>query len=60
MTGGCRMNDSNRNIAIVPISDILAGFYLTDIKALLDSLQVVLEPVSYQERFAIGGFDKIL
>ena len=54
------MDDSNRNIAIVPISDILAGFYLTDIKALLDTLQVVLEPVSYQDRFAIGGFDKIL
>lgn len=45
MTGRGRMYDSNRNIAIVPISDILAGFYLMGIKALLDSLQVVLEPV---------------
>lgn len=39
---------------------VFTGFYLTDIKALLDSLQVMLEPVGHQKRFAIGGFDKIL
>ena len=54
-----RMDDCDRDFAAVPVGDILAGFDFPNIEALLDSLKVMLEPVGYQQRFAVRGLDDI-
>lgn len=54
------MNDCDWYLSGIPVGDALAGLYLSHIKALFDTGEVVLEPISYKYRFAICGFDDIL
>ena len=60
MPGGCRVNDSHRNLSGVPIGDILGCFDLLNSKPIPDPFQIVLVPVCDQQGFAIGGLDQIL
>ena len=60
MSGTRRMYHSNRYLTIIPILDILRCLYLTNLKPFLDSLQIVVIPVSNQNRFAVCAFDEVL
>ena len=60
MTGRGWVDDCDRYLSGVPIGDVLAGFYFSHIKAFLDTGEVMLEPVSHKDRFAVCGFDDIL
>ena len=59
MTGRGRMDDCDRYLSGIPVGDVLTGFYFSHIKAFLDTGEVVLEPVSHKDRFAVCGFDDI-
>ncbi len=54
------MDDCDRDFSGIPVGNVLAGFYLSYIKALFDTGKVVLEPIGYKNRFAIGGFNDVL
>ena len=53
------MDDGDRYLSVIPVGDVLSGFYFSYIKAFLDTGEVVLEPVSYKDRFAVCRFDDI-
>ena len=43
----------------VPVGDVAAGSNLSDVKALLNTLQIVLEPVGHQNGPAVRAFDQV-
>ena len=53
------MNTGYGNFPAVPVGDIAAGSNLPDVKALLNALQIVLEPVGHQDRLAVCAFDQV-
>ena len=59
MTGRGRVDDCDRYLSGIPVGDVLTGFYFSHIEAFLDTGEVVLEPVSHKDRFAICRFDDI-
>ena len=60
MPGGGGVENSNGNNTSVPICYILRSFDFSHGKPLLDSYQVMLEPIRNQYGFAIGTFKDIL
>lgn len=60
MASGSWMNHRHRNLSGIPVCDILGSGNLPNREAFLDSLQIVLEPVGYQNWLAVGGFNQIL
>ena len=64
MSGRGRMNQGNRDVSRVPVLDVGAALdvphrNLQVCQMLDDALPVMLEPVSYQHRLSIGGFDQV-
>ena len=58
VTGGGRMDDRQGDPSIIPVSDVLAGAdFSCRREPLLNTLQVMLEPVGHQQRFAVRAFD---
>ena len=60
MTGRGWVDNCDRYLSGIPVSDVLTGFYFSNIKALFDTVEVMLEPVGHKDRFAVCGFDNIL
>ena len=59
MTGRGRVDDCDRYLSGIPVGDVLTVFYFSHIEAFLDTGEVVLEPVSHKDRFAVCRFDDI-
>ena len=64
VSGRCRVDQSDRDLAGVPVLDVTTGlavlhgdlelFQMVD-----DALPVMLEPVCHQYRLTVGGFDQV-
>ena len=57
VSGRSGMNYRHRNIARVPVNNVLGSFYFPDGETLLNPLKVMFEPVRHEDRLAVGGFD---
>ena len=60
MPGGCGVDAGHGNPPAVPVGDVRARADLPHREALLNTLEVVPEPVGHQHRLAVGGFDDVL
>ena len=65
VTGRSWVDERHGQLAAVPSADAVGIIKQAErdvpfVEPLGDALQVVLEPVSHQNRFAVGGFDEVL
>ena len=58
----CRgwMNNGDRDASGVPVLYVFGAFQLPNRKALPDPCQIVFEPVSHEDGFAVCAFDQVL
>jgi len=64
MSSRCRVDQGNRDLAGIPILDVIAGLDVAhrdlELRQMVDdALSVMLEPVRHQHRLAVGGFDQV-
>ena len=64
MPGRCRVDQGDRDVPGIPVPDVGAALDIPYRNPLLcqmlhDALAVMLEPVRYQNRLPVGGFDQI-
>jgi len=59
MASRCWVDDGHRNLATIPIGDVLGSGDFPNCEPLLDAFQIVLEPVGHKNGFAVCGLDQI-